>query len=263
MKNLLTKIQNAESNEERDMLTYIFNKEAARSLGKTLSEFGVDWSKLDVDGDRRYNCEMDAVVTQHLTSTATMFMDLTHDLSKMRRQFKKQTEFGLSAIQQKQVNPNQKLANKIQTRPAMNWWTTVDKGKMVLYAEIRVCPVTNKVARKDQSYDANGDYIYPTQVEFNIPILWHKQITAAGGVPCIDNKIILRAKPIGMFGDVEGFRVTVARKGLKATDWVKENCYLGKFNNTVKLCKNRMHIQSVAKRKASSQFTDELLSAFD
>ena len=50
MKNLLTKIQNAESNEERDMLTYIFNKEAARSLGKTLSEFGVDWSKLDVDG---------------------------------------------------------------------------------------------------------------------------------------------------------------------------------------------------------------------
>ena len=57
------------------------------------------------------------------------------------------------------------------------------------------------------------------------------------------------AKPIGMFGDVEGFRVTVARKGLKATDWVKENCYLGKFNDTVKLCKNRMHIQSVAKRK--------------
>ena len=104
MKNLLTKIQNAESNEERDMLTYIFNKEAARSLGKTLSEFGVDWSKLDVDGDRRYNCEMDAVVTQHLTSTSTMFMDLTHDLSKMRRKFKKQTDFGLKAIQQKQVN---------------------------------------------------------------------------------------------------------------------------------------------------------------
>ena len=85
MKNLLTKIQNAESNEEREMLTYIFNKEAARSLGKTLSEFGVDWSKLDVDGDREYNCEMDAVVTRHLTSTSTMFMDLTHDLSKMRR----------------------------------------------------------------------------------------------------------------------------------------------------------------------------------
>lgn len=263
MKNLLTKIQNAESNEERDMLTYIFNKEVARSLGKTLSEFGVDWSKLAVDGDYRHNCTIDAVVTQHLTKTATIFMDLTHDLNKMRSKFKKQTDFGLRAIQQKQVNPNQKLANKIQTRPAMNWWTTVDEGKMVLYAEIRVCPVTNKVARRDQSYDANGDYIYPTQVEFNIPNLWHKQITAAGGVPCIDNKIILRAKPIGMFGDVEGFRVTVARKGLKATDWVKETCYLGKFNNTVKLCKNRMHIQSVAKRKASSQFTDELLSAFD
>ena len=131
MKNLLTKIQNAESNEERDMLTYIFNKEVTRSLGKTLSEFGVDWSKLDVDGDRRYNCAMDAVVTQHLTSTSTMFMDLTHDLSKMRRKFKKQTDFGLEAIQQKHVNPNQKLANKIQTRPAMNWWTTLHEGKMV------------------------------------------------------------------------------------------------------------------------------------
>ena len=42
MKNLLTKIQNAESNEERYMLTYIFNKEVTRSLGKTLSEFGVN-----------------------------------------------------------------------------------------------------------------------------------------------------------------------------------------------------------------------------
>ena len=145
----------------------------------------------------------------------------------------------------------------------MNWWTTLHEGKMVLHSEIRVDPNTNKVARRDQVYDSTGDYIHPTEVSFNIPNLWHKQITAAGGVPCIDNKIILMAKPIGMFGDVEGFRVTVARKGLKATDWVKENCYLGKFNDTVKLCKNRMHIQSVAKRKASSQFTDELLSAFD
>ena len=263
MKNLITKIQNAESDEERDMLTYIFNKEVVRSLGKTLSEFGNDWSKLVVDPDCKNNCSMDRVVSIHLTETAQAFVNTTHAISKMRSKLKKQTDFGLRAIQQKQVNPNQKMANKIQTRPSLNWFASLEKGKMVLSANIRVCPVTGKVARRDQSYDANGDYIFGTNIEFNIPNLWHKQITAAGGVPCIDNKIILSAKPIGMFGDVEGFRVTVARKGLKATDWVKENCYLGKFNNTVKLCKNRMHIQSVAKRKASSQFTDELLSAFD
>ena len=79
----------------------------------------------------------------------------------------------------------------------------------------------------------------------------------------IDNKIVLSVRPLGMFGNVEGFAAKVAVKGLKAYDWRTEDVYIGKFTDTVQICKSRMHIKSVAMRKASAEFTDELLASFD
>ena len=76
-------------------------------------------------------------------------------------------------------------------------------------------------------------------------------------------KELLREASTMSGGDVEGFAAKVAVKGLKAYDWRIEDVYIGKFTDTVQICKSRMHIKSVAKRKASAEFTDELLASFD
>ena len=77
----------------------------------------------------------------------------------------------------------------------------------------------------------------------------------------IENKIIKSVEPLGMFGDVEGFQVEYYSKGLKATDWSLQEGYIAKYMGSLKLCKSRMHIKSVAKRKASAEFTTDLLGA--
>ena len=77
----------------------------------------------------------------------------------------------------------------------------------------------------------------------------------------IENKIIKSVEPIGMFGDVEGFQVDNYSMGLKAPDWSAQEGYIAKYMGSLKLCKSRMHIKSVAKRKASAEFTTDLLGA--
>lgn len=140
--------------------------------------------------------------------------------------------------------------SRITTRPKMKWSVERDGTKLSLRGEVHV--------NSDGKVDDYGDR---KTVLFPIPLTYVDQVKDIGS--SIENKVVISAKYLGKFGDVDGYKCTVMRKGLSALDWHPEDVYVGKFMDSVKICKSRMHIQSVAKRQASQEFTDELLNAFD
>lgn len=95
-----------------------------------------------------------------------------------------------------------------------------------------------------------------------LPLSWGKQVEKLG-VLTIDNKIVKRAKYIGMFGDVEGYQVTLYQRGVKPTQFKEVDVYIGKLGETIKICKSRMYIKSVTRRKVGADVGAELLGAFD
>ena len=95
-----------------------------------------------------------------------------------------------------------------------------------------------------------------------LPLSWGKQVEKLG-VLTIDNKIVKRAKYLGMFGDVEGYQVTLYQRGVKPTQFKEVDVYIGKLGDTVKICKSRMYIKSVTRRQVGADVGKELLSAFD
>ena len=95
-----------------------------------------------------------------------------------------------------------------------------------------------------------------------LPLSWGQQVEKLG-VLTIENKIVKRAKFIGMFGDVEGYQVTLYQRGVKPTQFSEVDVYVGKLGDTIKICKSRMYIKSVTRRKVGADVGAELLSAFD
>lgn len=95
-----------------------------------------------------------------------------------------------------------------------------------------------------------------------LPVSWGRQVERLG-TATIGNRIVKRAKYIGMFGDVEGYQVTLYGRGVKPTDFTEEDVYVGKLGETIQICKSRMYIKSVTRRKVGSNVGAELLGAFD
>lgn len=108
-----------------------------------------------------------------------------------------------------------------------------------------------------QTSDYGGYTIF-----LKMPLSWGKQVEKLG-VLTIENKIVKRAKFIGMFGDVEGYQVTLYQRGVKPTQFSEVDVYVGKLGDTIKICKSRMYIKSVTRRKVGADVGAELLSAFD
>ena len=94
-----------------------------------------------------------------------------------------------------------------------------------------------------------------------LPISWGIQVERLG-TATIGNRIVKRAKYLGMFGDVEGYQVTLYGRGVKPTDFTEEDVYVGKLGDTIQICKSRMYIKSVTRRKVGAEVGAELLSSF-
>jgi len=255
LKNIIRNMEEAPNREALELCEYYFHLENAKRLVQMFTSMGIDWSKADF-GDR-YGGEPHRLLKYQFSNQWRSLVDSVQDVREARRDRKpKQLDLGIKQMMERHRSKNSLLAMKIKGRPALDWKVdfSISTKKMSLYTTVYL-DENGKVSQHYSTQSSND-------ISFQIPYMWHKHVERLG-TPIIDNKIILSAEPIGMFGEVEGFECRVAKKGLSAIKWSEETMYAGKFLDTVKLCNSRLHIQSVAKRKASAEFTDELLSAFD
>ena len=254
----------SDNRKVREYTQYLLHKQNAEAGKEFFSQFNIDWSAADVFEKRYY--DMPNIIREFDRQWASL-VDSVDDIQTARKEMQEPVEeMGLQSIITKARRAN-KWGNNGEywlsqldkdIRPNLSWMMNsgVQDGKqyMRLTAEVMVDRDTGKIT-------TTSPYELKT-VSLDIPLMWHKHLELIGQA-VIDNKIVLSVRPLGMFGDVEGFAAKIAVKGLKAYDWRTEDVYIGKFTDTVQICKSRMHIKSVAMRKASAEFTDELLASFD
>lgn len=254
----------SDNRKAREYTQYLLHKQSAEAGKEFFSQFNIDWSEKDVFNNRYYDMPK---IIRDFDKQWTSLVDSIDDIQTARKELKEPVEeMGLQFIITKARRANKWGLNgeywlsqlDANIRPNLNWMmdSGVENGKqyMRLSANVMVDRDTGKIT-------TGSNYQLKT-VSLDIPLMWHKHLSLIGQA-VIDNKIVLSVRPLGMFGDVEGFAAKVAVKGLKAYEWRTEDVYIGKFTDTVQICKSRMHIKSVAKRKASAEFTDELLASFD
>lgn len=260
----------SDNRKVREYTQYLLHKQSAEAGKEFFSQFGIDWSDSRIFAKRYY--DMPAIIQEFDRQWASL-VDSVDDIQTARRDMQKPVEeMGLQPILAKARRANRWGLNdeywlsqlEANIRPNLSW--SIDSGcdgsldglrgkhYMRLTATVMVDRDTGKIT--------NTHPYEEKTVSLDVPLAWHKHLSLIGQA-VIDNKIVLSVRPLGMFGDVEGFAAKVAVKGLKAYDWRTEDVYIGKFTDTVQICKSRMHIKSVAKRKASAEFTDELLASFD
>ena len=222
---------------------------------------------LDKDWLTRFNFEND-------------YMRSKDTLTQHRGALKKKIPTGLAAVVDRHSKQALWLADRLQNsialRPAFyicefkaEWDGDKPNGRANLHCIIYLNEEGKVCKKYDTGYQKH-------EVLLPVPMNWAEQInllrtdddedrsfksSKAQQHVTIENKIIKSVEPIGMFGDVEGFQVEYYSKGLKATDWSLQEGYIAKYMGSLKLCKSRMHIKSVAKRKASAEFTTDLLGA--
>ena len=258
--------------QTKDMLQYYLHKENIMTQSPFFKRLGVDFSKLNFRD--KYS-----VRSTVLPNGADAFgeqwrgiVDSVTDLLEAREGFKKRDRtHGLLPLLYKAKYDNEysEVGDKTywwmydikhKIRPNLDWSLEcgVDEGKSYMRLKAQVHTDANGKIDKRYHHDNGTDH----HVSIPVPLMWHRHLLQIGQ-SVVNNKIVLSVRPLGMHGDVEGFAAKVASKGLKSWDWKVEDVYLGKFLDTVQICKSRLHIQSVAKRKASSEFTDEMLASFD
>ena len=270
---------------EEEQLNYLAAKARMKDLQEIFRVMGVSKTKLkrisksnnayevrqalnlDKGGLNKLNFETDYVRSKDT-------------LTQHRAELKKKTPTGLEAVVARHSKQARWLAERLQNsialRPAFyscDFKAEGESNKPNGRANLHFTIFLNEEGKVCKRYDTGWK-------EFNImlpvPMNWAEQInllrtdddedrsfktSLAKQHVTIENKIIKSVEPIGMFGDVEGFQVEFYSKGLKATEWSLQEGYIAKYMGSLKLCKSRMHIKSVAKRKASAEFTTDLLGA--
>lgn len=208
------------------------------------------------------------------------YMRSKDTLTQHRGALKRKIPTGLAAVVDRHSKQALWLADRLQNsialRPAFyncefkaEWDGDKPNGRANLHCIIYLNEEGKVCKKYDTGYQKH-------EVLLPVPMNWAEQInllrtdddedrsfksSKAQHHVTIENKIIKSVEPIGMFGDVEGFQVEYYSKGLKANDWSEQEGYIAKYMGSLKLCKSRMHIKSVAKRKASAEFTTDLLGA--
>ena len=262
----------------KDMLQYYLHKENVMTLSPFFKRLGVDFSKLNFRDKWSVRSTVLPNGADAFSEQWRGIVDSVADLIEAREEFKRRGkgQYGLYSLLYKAKNQNQysevgdkthwwmyDLKNNI--RPNLEWSLECGVGGegplegkpyMRLQAEVH----TDANGKIDKRYHHDNGTTH--HISIPVPLMWHRHLLQIGQ-SVVNNKIVLSVRPLGMHGDVEGFAAKVASKGLRAWDWKVEDVYLGKFLDTVQICKSRLHIQSVAKRKASSEFTDEMLASFD
>ena len=259
--------------QTKDMLHYYLHKENVKTQSPFFKRLGVDFSKLNF----RDKYGVRSIVLPNGADAFSQqwrgIVDSVTDLVEAREEFKKRgNTHGLLPLLHKAKSDNEYSEVRDKTywwmydikhkiRPNLDWSLRCgisEEGKSYMRLEANVHVDVNGKISKGVHYHDGTDH----DIRIPVPLMWHRHLLQIGQ-SVVNNKIILSVRPLGMHGDVEGFAAKVASKGLKSWDWKVEDVYLGKFLDTVQICKSRLHIQSVAKRKASSEFTDEMLASFD
>ena len=271
---------------EEEQLNYLAAKARMKDLQEIFRVMGV--SKTKLKRISKFNNAYEVRQALNLDKGGlnklnfeTDYMRSKDTLTQHRDALKKKTPTGLAAVVDRHSKQALWLADRLQNsawlRPAFYncefkaEWDNNKKptGKANLHCLIYL----NEEGKVCKKYDTGWK---GHEVLLPVPMNWAEQInllrtdddedrsfksSKAQQHVTIENKIIKSVEPIGMFGDVEGFQVEYYSKGLKATDWSEQEGYIAKYMGSLKLCKSRMHIKSVAKRKASAEFTTDLLGA--
>ena len=274
-----------ENAAEENQLNYLVAKARMKDLQEIFRAMGVSKAKLRSISKSNNTYEIRQVMKLdksgldgcHFESDYARSKDT---LTEYRAELKKKTPTGLAAVVNRHSKQARWLADRLQNsawlRPAFyncefkaEWDGDKPTGKANLHCHIYL----NEEGKVCKKYDTGWK---GHEVLLPVPMNWAEQInllrtdddedrsfksSKAQQHVTIENKIIKSVEPIGMFGDVEGFQVEYYSKGLKATDWSEQEGYIAKYMGSLKLCKSRMHIKSVAKRKASAEFTTDLLGA--
>lgn len=273
-----------ENAAEENQLNYLVAKARMKDVQEIFRVLGVSKTKLKKISKLNNVHEVRQVAALHGTAKFLLldldYVNNKNFLTKYRAEFKKKTLTGLAAAVDRHSKQAtwlaERLQNSIALRPAFytcDFKAEGDSDKPNGRANLHCLIYLNEEGKVCKKYDTGWK-------EFNImlpvPINWAEQInllrtdddedrsfksSLAKEHVTIENKIIKSVEPIGMFGEVEGFQVEYYSKGLKATDWSLQEGYIAKYMGSLKLCKSRMHIKSVAKRKASAEFTTDLLGA--
>ena len=236
--------------ETKDMLRYYLHKENVMRLSPFFKRLGTDFSKIEFrSGKYRVNGILpngaDAFSEQWRG-----FADSVVDLMDAREGFKRRGEaYGLLPLLHKAKSDNQYTEVgdkthwwmhdlKYKIRPNLDWSLKCgisEEGKSYMRLEANVHVDVNGKISKSVHYSDGTDH----DIRIPVPLMWHRHLLQIGQ-SVVNNKIVLSVRPLGMHGDVEGFAAKVASKGLKSWDWKVEDVYLGKFLDTVQICKSRL-----------------------
>lgn len=274
-----------ENAAEENQLNYLVAKARMKDLQEIFRAMGVSKTKLKRISKSNNTYEVRQAMSLDKGGLTGFnfendYMRSKDTLTQHRDALKKKTPTGLAAVVDRHSKQALWLADRLQNsawlRPAFyncefkaEWDGDKPTGKANLHCHIYL----NEEGKVCKKYDTGWK---GHEVLLPVPMNWAEQInllrtdddedrsfksSKAQQHVTIENKIIKSVEPIGMFGDVEGFQVEYYSKGLKATDWSEQEGYIAKYMGSLKLCKSRMHIKSVAKRKASAEFTTDLLGA--
>ena len=273
-----------ENAAEENQLNYLVAKARMKDVQEIFRVLGVSKTKLKKISKLNNVHEVRQVAALHGTAKFLLldldYVNNKNFLTKYRAEFKKKTLTGLAAAVDRHSKQAtwlaERLQNSIALRPAFytcDFKAEGDSDKPNGRANLHCLIHLNQEGKVCKRYDAGYE---EHEVLLPVPMNWAEQInllrtdddedrsfksSLAKEHVTIENKIIKSVEPIGMFGEVEGFQVEYYSKGLKATDWSLQEGYIAKYMGSLKLCKSRMHIKSVAKRKASAEFTTDLLGA--
>jgi len=276
------KIENAYQEEQ---LNYLAAKARMKDLQETFRTMGVSKTKLKKISKLNNSYEVRQELKLCIAGLGGFeferaYMHSKDKLTERRAMFKKKKPTGLSAVVDRHTMQALWLTHELQDssrlRPAFyncEFKSVWDGDKPTGRANLHCLIYLNQDGKVCKMYDdgwKDHNFLLP------VPMNWAEQInllrtdddedrsfksSKAKQHVTIENKIIKSVEPIGMFDDVEGFQVEYYSKGLKADDWSLQEGYIAKYMGSLKLCKSRMHIKSVAKRKASAEFTTDLLGA--
>jgi len=275
-----------ENTAEENQLNYLVAKARMKDLQEIFRAMGVSKAKLFRISKSNNTYEIRQVMKLDKSGLdgcnfESDYMRSKDTLTEYRAELKKKTPTGLAAVVNRHSKQARWLAHELENsrvlRPAFYdcgfkaecYSNKKPNGRANLHCEIYLNEEGKVCKTRDYSTMLHN-------IMLPVPMNWAEQINLLRTDDCedrsfrsnkakehvtIENKIIKSVEPIGMFDDVEGFQVEYYSKGLKATEWSLQEGYIAKYMGSLKLCKSRMHIKSVAKRKASAEFTTDLLGA--
>lgn len=245
-----------------DAITYVINQHANKFSRESLTKTGMSSNffmhkiqKISAEfGEHNFNQDYapdvnDFQINGYANNLCDEYVSSMRQIKRYRQILaKKNTPMGIASIWQRSLERNRQAVFNLHGNSASD--TTPDYS-------VDFALKSPEYKKIEMVLDGRSH-----ELRLDVPYNWFKQVELLGAF-VVENKIIKTAKYIGNFGDVDGFKASWYKRSVKSSSWDLEEGYIGRHGDTTKTCRSRMYIESVVKRKASSEFTEELLSAFD